>query len=105
MEVDERSTSRTFGTKYCGRSESAPAANLATEINPPGKTPWLQPRVDVPQAFKGLIYREKQKLTKEEPKRKEYADMAEKVAKSAVELQKKKEAEKKAQEEAKAKQG
>jgi len=58
MEVDERPTSRTFGTKYCGRSESAPAANLATEINQPGKTPWLQPRVDVPQAFKGLIYRE-----------------------------------------------
>ncbi len=55
--------------------------------------------------YKGLIYREKQKLTKEEPKRKEYADMAEKIAKEAGELQKKKEAQKKAEEEAKAKQG
>ena len=44
-------------------------------------------------------------MTKEEPKRKEYADMAEKITKQAVELQKKKEAQKKAEEEAKAKQG
>ncbi|MBI1764923.1 MAG: hypothetical protein HYR56_26230 [Acidobacteria bacterium] len=55
--------------------------------------------------YKALVYREKQKLTKEEPKRKEYADMAEKITKQAVELQKKKEAQKKAEEEAKAKQG
>lgn len=55
--------------------------------------------------YKALLYREKQKLTKEEPKRKEYADMSEKITKQAVELQKKKEAQKKAQEEAKAKQG
>ena len=57
------------------------------------------------QFYKALVYREKQKLTKEEPKRKEYADMAEKVSKEAVELQKKKEAQQKAEEEAKAKQG
>ena len=55
--------------------------------------------------YKGLLYREKQKLTREEPKRKEYADMAEKSEKQATELKKKKEAEKKAQDEAKAKQG
>jgi tetratricopeptide (TPR) repeat protein len=57
------------------------------------------------QFYKALVYREKQKLTKEEPKRKEYADMAEKISKEAVELQKKKEAQQKAEEEAKAKQG
>ncbi len=55
--------------------------------------------------YKALVYREKQKLTKEAPKRKEYADMAEKITKQAVEMQKKKEAQKKAEEEAKAKQG
>lgn len=55
--------------------------------------------------YKALVYREKQKLTKEEPKRKEYADMAEKITKQAVDLQKKKEAQLKAEEEAKAKQG
>lgn len=57
------------------------------------------------QFYKALVYREKQKLTKEEPKRKEYADMAEKISKEAVDLQKRKEAQKKAEEEAKAKQG
>jgi tetratricopeptide (TPR) repeat protein len=57
------------------------------------------------QFYKALVYREKQKLTKEEAKRKEYADMAEKISKDAVELQKKKEAQLKAEEEAKAKQG
>jgi len=57
------------------------------------------------QFYKALVYREKQKLTKEEPKRKEFADMAEKVSKDAVELQKRKEAQKKAEEEAKASQG
>jgi tetratricopeptide (TPR) repeat protein len=55
--------------------------------------------------YKSLLYREKQKLTKEEPKRKEYADMAEKIVKQADELRKKKEAQQKAAEEAKAKQG
>lgn len=55
--------------------------------------------------YKSLLYREKQKLTKEEPKRKEYADMAEKIVKQADELRKKKEAQKKAEDEAKAKQG
>lgn len=55
--------------------------------------------------YKALVYREKQKLTKEEPKRKEYGDMAEKITKQAVDLQKKKEAQIKAEEEAKAKQG
>lgn len=48
------------------------------------------------QFYKALVYREKQKLTKEEPKRKEFADMAEKISKDAVELQKKKEAQHKA---------
>jgi hypothetical protein len=57
------------------------------------------------QFYKALVYREKQKLTKEEAKRKEYADMAEKISKEAVDLQKRKEAQKKAEEEAKAKQG
>jgi len=55
--------------------------------------------------YKALLYRERQKLTKEEPKRKEYADMAEKITKEASELQKKKEAQKKAEEEAKTKRG
>ena len=57
------------------------------------------------QFYKALVYREKQKLTKEEPKRKEFADMAEKISKEAVEIQKRKEAQKKAEEEAKASQG
>ena len=57
------------------------------------------------QFYKALVYREKQKLTKEEPKRKEFADMAEKISKEAVEVQKRKEAQKKAAEEAKASQG
>lgn len=57
------------------------------------------------QFYKALVYREKQKLTKEEPKRKEFSDMAEKISKQAVDLQKRKEEQQKAQEEAKAKQG
>jgi len=57
------------------------------------------------QFYKALVYREKQKLTKEELKRKEFADMAEKISKEAVEIQKRKEAQKKAEEEAKASQG
>lgn len=57
------------------------------------------------QFYKALVYREKQKLTKEEPKRKELSDMAEKLSKEAVELQKRKEEQQKAADEAKAKQG
>jgi hypothetical protein len=57
------------------------------------------------QFYKALLYREKQKMTKEEPKRREYGDMAEKITKQATELQNKKEAQKKAEDEAKAKRG
>lgn len=42
--------------------------------------------------YKGLLYREQQKLTKEEAKRKELGQMAEKIAKDASALQKQKEA-------------
>jgi len=51
--------------------------------------------------YKGLLYRERQKMTKEEPKRREFNDIAVKIAADATELQKKKQAEaaeKKAQE-------
>jgi tetratricopeptide (TPR) repeat protein len=57
------------------------------------------------QFYKGLLFREKQKLTKEPAKRKEYGDTAEKIAKQATELQKRKEEEQKAKEAAKATQG
>jgi hypothetical protein len=42
--------------------------------------------------YKGLLYRELQKLIKEEAKRKEYEQMALKIAAEAGALQKKKEA-------------
>ena len=42
--------------------------------------------------YKGLLYRERQKMTKEEPKRKELNAMAQKIADEASALQKKKEA-------------
>lgn len=42
--------------------------------------------------YKGLLYRERQKLTKEEPKRKELEAIAHKIADEATALQKKKEA-------------
>ncbi|HMX25998.1 MAG TPA: hypothetical protein PLD20_21870 [Blastocatellia bacterium] len=42
--------------------------------------------------YKGLLYRQQQMLTKEEPKHKELGDMAKKISDEAVELQKKKEA-------------
>lgn len=42
--------------------------------------------------YKGLLYRERQKLTKEEPKRKELDQLAQKISDEASALQKKKEA-------------
>lgn len=45
-----------------------------------------------PMFYKGLLYRERQKLTKEEAKRKEFEQMADKIAKEATELQNKKQA-------------
>lgn len=42
--------------------------------------------------YKALLYRERQKMTKEEAKRKELGQMSEKIANQASELQKKKEA-------------
>jgi tetratricopeptide (TPR) repeat protein len=53
--------------------------------------------------YKGLLYREREKLTKEEPKRKELDQLAIKIANDATALQKQKEAaaaQKKAQEQA-----
>jgi tetratricopeptide (TPR) repeat protein len=53
--------------------------------------------------YKGLLYRERQKLTKEEPKRKELDQMAVKIADEATALQRRKEeaaAQQKAQEQA-----
>jgi hypothetical protein len=54
-----------------------------------------------PMFYKGLLYRELQKLTKEEPKRKQYEQMANQISKEATDLQNKKQAaaaEQKAQE-------
>jgi tetratricopeptide (TPR) repeat protein len=48
--------------------------------------------------YKALLYRQKQMLTKEEPKRKEMADMAQKITDQATALGKKIEAEQKAKE-------
>lgn len=45
------------------------------------------------QFYKGLLYREQQKLTKEEPKRKELDSIAKKIADEASALQKRKEEE------------
>lgn len=42
--------------------------------------------------YKGLLYREREKLTKEEPKRKELDTIAKKISEDATALQKKKEA-------------
>ncbi len=50
--------------------------------------------------YKGLLYRERQKLTKEEPKRRELDQIALKIANQATELQKKKEAAAKQEEQA-----
>jgi hypothetical protein len=47
------------------------------------------PEYTEPMFYKGLLYRERQKLTKEEAKRKEFEQMADKIAKEATELQKK----------------
>lgn len=49
--------------------------------------------------YKGLLYRQRQMLTKEEPKRKELGDLAKKISDEASTLQQKKEAETKAKEE------
>ncbi|HEY6404432.1 MAG TPA: hypothetical protein VI479_23640, partial [Blastocatellia bacterium] len=43
--------------------------------------------------YKALLYRERQKLTKEEPKRKEFEQMADKISADASALDKKREAE------------
>lgn len=53
--------------------------------------------------YKGLLYRQQQMLTKEEPKRKELGDLAKKISDEAVTLQQKKEAAAKVAEEAKPK--
>ena len=53
--------------------------------------------------YKGLFYREKQKMTKNEADRKKFADEADAIAKKATEISKKKEAEAAAAKEAKAK--
>jgi hypothetical protein len=47
--------------------------------------------------YKALLYRERQKLTKEEPKRKEFEQMADKISADASALDKKREAEAAAQ--------
>ena len=51
--------------------------------------------------YKGLFYREKQKMTKNEAERKKFADEAEAIAKKATEITKRKEAEAAAAKEAK----
>ena len=53
--------------------------------------------------YKGLLYRQQQMLTKEEPRRKEFGDMAKKISDQAIALQEKKEAAAKKEEEAKPK--
>ena len=63
----------------------------------------LDPEYTEAMFYKGMLYRERQKLTKEDTKRKEYGEMAVKVAADATALQKQKEAAdaaKKAQEQA-----
>jgi tetratricopeptide (TPR) repeat protein len=52
----------------------------------------VDPEYVDPMFYKGLLYRERQKLTKEEPKRKEFEQMAKKIADEATALQRKKEA-------------
>jgi Tfp pilus assembly protein PilF len=63
----------------------------------------IDPEYTEAMFYKGLLYRERQKMTKEESKRKEFEQMATKIANDATALQHKKEAaaaEKKAQEQA-----
>jgi len=57
----------------------------------------IDPEYTQAMFYKGMLYREQQKLVKEEPKRKEFEQMAIKTAAEATALQKKKEAEQKAQ--------
>ena len=52
----------------------------------------IDPEYTEPMFYKGLLYRERQKLTKEEAKRKEFEQMATKIANEATALQRKKEA-------------
>jgi tetratricopeptide (TPR) repeat protein len=60
----------------------------------------LDPEYTQAMFYKGLLYRELQKLVKEESKRKEFEQMALKIATEANTLQKKKEAEQKAHDQA-----
>jgi hypothetical protein len=50
----------------------------------------IDPEYTEAMYYKGLLYRERQKLTKEEAKRKEYEQMALRIADEATALQKKK---------------
>ena len=52
----------------------------------------IDPEYTQPMFYKALLYRERQKLTKDEAKRKEYEQMAEKISAEASALEKKKEA-------------
>jgi tetratricopeptide (TPR) repeat protein len=49
----------------------------------------IEPEYTQPMFYKALLYRERQKLTKEEPKRKEFEQMADKIAAEATALEKK----------------
>jgi len=60
----------------------------------------IDPEYTQAMFYKGLLYRELQKLIKEEAKRKEFEQMALKIAAEATALQKKKEAEQKAHDQA-----
>jgi Tfp pilus assembly protein PilF len=53
----------------------------------------LDPEYTQAMYYKALLYRERQKMTKEEPKRKEFEQMADKISASAIALDKKREAE------------
>ena len=52
----------------------------------------IDPEYTEAMYYKGLLYRERQKMTKDEPKRKEFEQMAIKIADEATALQHKKEA-------------
>ena len=52
----------------------------------------IDPEYTAPMYYKGLLYRERQKMTKEESKRKEFEQMAEKITTEASALDKKREA-------------
>lgn len=60
----------------------------------------IDPEYTQAMFYKGLLYRELQKLVKEESKRKEFEQMALKIAAEATTLQKKREAEQKAHDQA-----